>query len=186
MSSHHFVKEDQEPALLIIDPDAIPFEKIQELLEWSPLVIVAQRAMEKVLGWGIKIDVVLTSHHDEAFRQVVMDQSPIQVLTSRPAENDLNAICKFLTDRKQNNLNVITADAQEYFAATALISEINVVLFDSTARWLFILNGSYSKWFPAETPIQTFINGNLEKTDVRKAGVFKIERKESFWVGESY
>lgn len=33
MSSHHIVRENQEPALLIADAHAISFEKIQELLE---------------------------------------------------------------------------------------------------------------------------------------------------------
>ena len=57
MSSHHFVKEDQEPALIIADASAVSFEKIQELLEWSPTVIVMESSLEMVLSWGIKMDV---------------------------------------------------------------------------------------------------------------------------------
>lgn len=55
MSSHHFVKENQEPALLILCTEAIPFEKLQEILEWSPTVITTEGCIEKVLGWGIKM-----------------------------------------------------------------------------------------------------------------------------------
>ena len=61
MSSHHFVKEGQEPALFILDN--IPFQYAESLLEWVPLVMVADRALENVLHWGIKIDVVLQDEY---------------------------------------------------------------------------------------------------------------------------
>lgn len=59
MSSHHTVLEDQEPALFIMDASAVPFAQIQDLLEWSPTVIVSEEALSEVLNWGIKIDVVI-------------------------------------------------------------------------------------------------------------------------------
>ena len=43
MSSHHFVKEGQEPALLIMD--ALSLALIEPLLEWAPQVIVCENAL---------------------------------------------------------------------------------------------------------------------------------------------
>ena len=187
MSSHHFVKEDQEPALLIIDPNAIPFEKVQELLEWSPLVMVSRSALEKVLEWGIKIDVLLNSGNKDFLAQIIIDQAPLQVITTSSAENEFDAACKFLMDRKQTNLNVIASQAQKYFTiATSLLNKVNTVLFDSNGRWYYVGNGSYSKWLSAKTTTQIFINGNFEKSIVTNTGVFKIERSSAFWVGEEY
>lgn len=187
MSSHHFVKEDQEPALLILDADAIPFEKVQELLEWSPLVIVSQTALEKVQDWGIKIDVLITSHDSDAFTKLSIDQAPIQILNLISIQNEFESACKFLMDRKQTNLNIVVSPAQNYFkVAASFLSTVNIVLFDNKGRWHFVGNGSYSKWLPAETVMHTFIDGILEKSIVKESGVFKIERSVAFWVGEEY
>lgn len=187
MSSHHFVKEDQEPALLIIDPEAIAFEKVQELLEWSPLVIVSQCALEVVQDWGIKIDVLYASHDSSILTQIAIDQAPLQIIHSIEGKNELTSICEFLIDRKQIHLHVIVNDAKAYFTRAASFSDkVNVVLFDGNTRWHFVANGLYSKWLPSETFLQTYINDNLEKSVAKKNGVFKIERKYSFWVGEPY
>ena len=77
MSSHHIVKENQEPALLILNTEAIPFEKLQELLEWSPTVIVTESSLEKAVGWGIKIDVVLAAaERIQSLTQTLQHQVP--------------------------------------------------------------------------------------------------------------
>ncbi len=66
MSSHHFVKEQQEPAVFILNPSGINFESVASLLEWSPTLLVDQESVDLVLSWGIKIDVVLaTSSYQE-------------------------------------------------------------------------------------------------------------------------
>ncbi|HYG16495.1 MAG TPA: thiamine diphosphokinase, partial [Bacteroidia bacterium] len=40
MSSHHFVKEKQEPALIIANGEACSRELLGQLLEWQPTVMV--------------------------------------------------------------------------------------------------------------------------------------------------
>ena len=59
MSSHHIVRDDQEPALIIANGAACSEELLGQLLEWSPLVIVLDSAIERVIKLGIKIDVLL-------------------------------------------------------------------------------------------------------------------------------
>ena len=59
MSSHHIVRDDQEPALIIANGLACNTELLGQLLEWSPLVIVLDAAIERVLDLGIKVDVLL-------------------------------------------------------------------------------------------------------------------------------
>ena len=187
MSSHHFVKEDQEPALLIVDPDAIPFERVQELLEWSPLVIVSPSALEKVQQWGIKIDVLVISNAENTVARLVADQTPIHILNSNGTETELDSVGNFLIGRKQINLNVIANEAQRYFTiASSFLNRVNIVLFDSTGRWHFVGNGKYSKWLPAQSILHTFINGSVKKCDVQETGIFEIKQNEPFWVGEEY
>src|SRR5687767_7172608 len=79
VSSHHFVKEGQEPALAILE--AYSLEAVEPLLEWAPLVIVAEAAIDEVVRWGIKIDVVVAK--EEKARQLfdqLSDQGPIKFL----------------------------------------------------------------------------------------------------------
>ena len=59
MSSHHIVRDDQEPALIIANGAECSNELLGQLLEWSPLVIVLDSAIERVLDLGIKVDVLL-------------------------------------------------------------------------------------------------------------------------------
>ena len=61
MSSHHFVKEQQEPAVFILDAEHIHLDRISGLLEWVPTILVSEKALDRVLSWGIKIDVILAS-----------------------------------------------------------------------------------------------------------------------------
>ena len=81
MSSHHFVKEGQEPALFILDN--IAFRYAESLLEWVPLVMVADSVLESVLQWGIKIDVVLQSKYSiEFIEDLIKDQGPVETISS--------------------------------------------------------------------------------------------------------
>lgn len=59
MSSLHVVRENQGPALVIADMQAVPFVFIQQVLEWSPLGIVPEAALLKVQAWGIKFDALI-------------------------------------------------------------------------------------------------------------------------------
>ena len=59
MSSHHIVRDDQEPALIIPNGASSSQELLGQLFEWSPLVIVLDSAIDRVLELGIKVDVLL-------------------------------------------------------------------------------------------------------------------------------
>ena len=59
MSSHHIVKEGQEPALIIANGESCSTELLGQLLEWSPFVVVLDGAINRVLDLGIKVDLSL-------------------------------------------------------------------------------------------------------------------------------
>ena len=59
MSSHHIVRDTQEPALIIANGEACSRELLDQLLEWNPVVMVLDGALPRVLELGIKIDIVL-------------------------------------------------------------------------------------------------------------------------------
>ena len=55
MSSHHVVKEKQEPGLLILDPGDFDNEYLGQLLEWSPTVLIADSLTAWAEALGIKV-----------------------------------------------------------------------------------------------------------------------------------
>lgn len=59
MSSHHIVRDDQEPALIIANGASCSFDLLGQLLEWSPIVVVLDNAIDRVLQLDIKVDVLL-------------------------------------------------------------------------------------------------------------------------------
>ncbi len=187
MSSHHVVKEDQEPALFIINPNAITFEKIQELLEWSPLVIVSHDACEAVLSWGIKIDAVLVPEKMVETFQITFEQDSVSIIRYHKNETQLSVVCRLLQSRKQSNLNVIVTEVATHFSiAKDLSKEINLVLLNEKTRWHYVSNGMWSKWLPPQTSITIFHQDKLETITTVQAGIFKLEKSQPFWLGEEF
>lgn len=56
MSSHHVIRENQEPAIVFLHPECVRYDIAAQLMEWSPLIIVAEQAFELIHSWNIKID----------------------------------------------------------------------------------------------------------------------------------
>jgi len=191
MSSHHFVKEDQEPALIIHDASSVPFAVIEELLEWSPTVIVSEKALAGVLLWRIKIDVVISLQENvKHYVDLLKDQAPVKIVSHQPGESPLTTALYFLIAGKYQAVNVTGVELNELqpFAAT-----LDVVAFVEHKRWSFARNGKFEKWLAQGSHIA--IKG--EEYTVSKIGVDENLRVISdglvtlsgdgpFWVGEDY
>src|ERR1700760_444564 len=99
MSSHHVVREKQEPALLVLSMDRFSDELLGQLLEWSPTVIATEIMAEKLHSEGIKIDWILTDGEPDF-------QSDAKLLTLS-GEYDVKAAMDFLTENKYPSVNVV-------------------------------------------------------------------------------
>ena len=82
MSSHHIVREKQEPALIIANGEACSEDLLGQLLEWSPFVLVLDGAIDRVLNRGIKIDVLFGDfdHLDIDLEDLKSSQFPIEII----------------------------------------------------------------------------------------------------------
>lgn len=136
MSSHHIVREKQEPALLIMDLAGFLPENLGQLLEWSPTVIVAADMYDHAESFGIKIDGVLTSNG--AF--FAQENSQIILSSANPLEDAL----KFLVTGQYPAVNIITNEfALKDYAL--YIDDINLVIFICGHR-IFPVRTGFSKW----------------------------------------
>ncbi|MBM3410725.1 MAG: thiamine diphosphokinase [Bacteroidetes bacterium] len=59
MSSHHFVRDRQEPTLLVANGDACSQDLLTSLLEWCPYILALDGAYDRLRALNIAVDAVL-------------------------------------------------------------------------------------------------------------------------------
>ncbi|UCS94766.1 thiamine pyrophosphokinase [Echinicola marina] len=200
MSSHHFVKEQQEPALLILDTQDYSFNQLSSLLEWVPTVLVAQEAIETVISWGIKIDVILASTEFQRENlHLLEEQYPVKFLTVK--NNDfLNEGLQYLIASKHSAVNIIGFEHLKVFDLEEKLDYLNIVIFDGPIRYFPVKEKSFKKWFP-ESALQIHAaEGSLvEMKSANETQLIKISHAtfvettegtvtfnsiKPFWIGE--
>lgn len=192
MSSHHIVREDQEPALLILYARAIPFEKVLELLEWMPTVIVQADQIETVLGWGIKVDVVLTPLADlEVWESKLADQAPIKFLPYNAGDDPLTIAFHFLTASKATAVNCLLEDKKQMMHIESC-DGLDVEVFVDNKLWRWIRSGHFEKWVPANTKLflmpeeskAVFPEFSAGEYLINNDGIVSFNSASPFWIGE--
>jgi len=161
MSSHHIVRDDQEPALIIANGAACSPELMGQLLEWSPLVIVLDSAISRVIELGIKVDVLLgdfdRDFNPEYYREL---QYPLEIVhTPDQNKTDLEKAFEYLVARKFPAANVIWATGRRADHTITNITgmvrfrdKLKIVMLDDNSK-IFLLPHRFEKWYPKATPI---------------------------------
>lgn len=182
MSSHHIIREDQEPALIIDDASLENLESIQQLLEWSPTVMLMERTLEQVLLWGIKIDIVVgVERHLEELKESLQDQFPVKILSCISETEVLATALQFLTDSKQKAVNIISTAALESFEE---FLSLDLAVIKNGKRWVFIRTGHFEKWLTATTEISIYPKAAHPEPVLTKDGIVIVHRDHSFWISE--
>ena len=181
MSSHHIVRENQEPALLIVDAHAVSFEVIQELLEWSPTVLVTEKALQEVMTWGIKIDVVIALDASiPKLTESLHDQFPLKLISCQGEVDAIATALYFLIAAKQKAVNIVSSERLENFEPFA---DLDVSVLQSGKRWSFIRSCIYQKWFPIGREVHVFPH-DQDTLKTTQDGTVVIRKENGFWVAE--
>ena len=140
MSSHHIVREKQEPALLVLGLNNFLPELLGQLLEWSPTVIATQQTAPLLHQGGIKIDWIIAA---KSYKPMQRDVKVMPAGTDTLAE----AALKYLVTNGYPAVNIITDDLQlkDYLFFT---DKINLVIFHNNCK-IYPVNSGFSKWKPA-------------------------------------
>jgi thiamine pyrophosphokinase len=169
MSSHHIVRDDQEPALIIANGASCSEELMGQLLEWSPIVIALDSAIDRVLDLNIKVDVLLgdfdRGFDPEYYRE---KQFPLEIIhTPNQDKTDLEKAFDYLIERKIPAVNVIWATGKRADHTITNITSIvqyrenlKIVLLDDHSK-IFLLPKRFEKWYTANTPISLIPIGNV-------------------------
>jgi thiamine pyrophosphokinase len=140
MSSHHIVREKQEPALLVLGLDTTSEEILGQLLEWSPTVITTPLTAEQINAFGIKVDFVIADAIEEGL------QSDVKLIPAEDAGPVHAALTKLIASGYAA-VNVIT-DVIDLTTFESFIDKINLVIFAGSKK-TYSINSGFSKWKPA-------------------------------------
>ena len=169
MSYHHIVRDDQEPALIIANGATCDDELLGQLLEWSPLVIVLDSAIERVVARNIKVDVLL-GDFDRGFNpeEFVKSQYPIEIIHAPDQDKtDLEKAFEYLIQRKIPAANVIWATGKRADHTMSNLTNmvryrdsLKVVIHDDHSK-IYLLPRNFQKWYPAGTIISLIPIGQV-------------------------
>jgi hypothetical protein len=193
MSSHHFVREGQEPALLVLE--ATSYSDAEGMLEWAPLVVVSEDALQDVLLWGIKIDVVICRPQNEGNLTLELaDQAPIRIFSAGLdlAESSL----LFLSGSGQNAVSVMVKELSDDLRTKIerFASKTQVTVRMPGQKCSFIPSGNYKKWYQSGAILE-FSDGampgklkavslSLSRFELTDDQWISIENSAPFWIAE--
>lgn len=140
MSSHHIIREKQEPALLILEIASFDEELFGQLLEWSPTVIVSEAVYEHVLSLGIKIDVLLKQS------ETVFETQEHVKICNVDGGNSIKSAMTFLTQEEYPSVNVIVKsfNAHDF---SGFVNSLDIVIFTADKK-IFPIKDGFKKWKP--------------------------------------
>jgi len=200
MSSHHIVKDQQEPAVFILQTEGILYEQVAPLLEWVPTIVVTEESLDQTLSWGIKIDVIVASEDfQQANLHLLEAQYPVKFKTSIAADF-LNDGLDYLLATEHFAVHLIGFPHQSALELEPKLNKINLTILDGDWKFFPVKAGKMKKWFAESTihihgqeglPIEiNNSNGELilpityaTMIEVPE-GTTEIKAPVIFWIGE--
>lgn len=170
MSSHHIVRDDQEPALIIANGESCSAELLGQLLEWSPIVVVLDSAITRVLELGIKVDVLLGDFDRNFNAEKYKDsQYPIEIVyTPNQNKTDLEKAFDYLIEQKIPAVNVVWATGRRADHTITNVTNIirykeklKIVILDDYSK-IFQVPKKFQKWYPAKTILSLIPIGSVD------------------------
>lgn len=155
MSSHHIIREAQEPALIIANGEACSQELLGQLLEWSPFIVVLDGAIDRVLSLGIKVDVLLGDFDREKNLDAVLEQQPDIIIEHTPNQDktDLEKAIEYLINRGHGAANIIWATGLRSDHSISNMTnmvryrhQIKLVMLDNYSLIIPLAN-HFEKWY---------------------------------------
>jgi len=140
MSSHHIVREKQEPALFIRNLGHFDEEYLGQLLEWSPTLIVSAGVYEKVVSLGLKVDVVAGPGDPVHFQE--------NTRTVSGRADELGAVLEDAVSKGYTAINIIDLQNSYLGALETYLKKINIVVYTPQEKAYAVRSG-FRVWKPA-------------------------------------
>lgn len=161
MSSHHIVREGQEPALIIANGESCSRTLTDQLLEWSPYIVVLDGAIHRVLDMGIRFDAVLgdfDSFSPDSLTGLIPQPAEV-VHTPDQDKADLEKAIEFLIEKNHKAVHIIWATGRRsdhYMNNIAILARykdrITPTMLDDYSR-IYPIEPGFKKHYPEGTGI---------------------------------
>lgn len=147
---------------------------VEQLLEWSPTVIVLDGALDRVFSYGIKVDVWL-GDFDHTHIQDFSDYPLVKIHTPDQDKTDLEKAFDYLIQEGYPAVNVVWASGKRLdhtvnnlHAMVMYANRLKIVFFDDYST-SFVLPNHFEKWYVAGTPLSIMPFG--EAFEVKSEGL---------------
>lgn len=189
MSSHHIVRDDQEPALIIANGEVCSSELLGQLLEWSPIVIVLDSAIERVLELGIKVDVLLGDFDRGLDVNYYKEkQYPLEIVYApNQDKTDLEKAFDYLIEKGHKAVNVIWATGKRADHTITNLTNIvayrnllKIVILDDHSK-VYLLPETFEKWYTANTILSLIPIGKV--SGITTQNLFYSLKNEDLTIG---
>lgn len=170
MSSHHIIRDNQEPAVFIADwPEGMSEDLLGQILEWSPTVIARDTCVEQLESRRIKVDVLI-----RPLNAPVQEprQADLEVISY--SEDYLSELFHYLKSARNFAVYLIGS-----FARTSLLPyahQFTIIWLHQTYKTVLVKH--YSKWLPEQTclTVNQELEGTLRNLAVIRRGVYRVEK----------
>jgi thiamine pyrophosphokinase len=174
MSSHHFVKEKQEPALYIHSEKFLNTELLGQLLEWCPFVIVDEHALYILNHEPIKIDLVIQQLlSDSEISEWTANQPNIKIIKLDETEDKLLSLLQYL--EKENHFAIsLLACSDEHFKIIQT-NNFNLDIIQYTEQYKgFFIDRTFKKWKEKDSEFEINVEEIETKNLIRCNSIWKV------------
>ncbi len=152
MSSHHIVRDQQEPALILAEVDTFPFDLLGQLLEWAPYTVCGDAALDQALKYEINLDVVFSDRLNVA--EQLAHFPGVEIV--RPNENWIEEAVLLLASKGHRAVNVIVGSGFSDITFMERMNEYLLCDFITPSSKQIYVAKEFSKWLTAGTVIKVF------------------------------
>ncbi|HCX21113.1 MAG: hypothetical protein CMB80_20045 [Flammeovirgaceae bacterium] len=157
MSSHHIVRDEQEPALILHKIGKFPTTVLHSLLEWSPTVLSCETSIERFTSLGHKLDVVLIGFQNfTKWQEFLSDQHPIKIIATH-GDDFLMTGLTLLQKDNHRAINIVT-DEESVQEVLVFLSKwihlLDLVIYTESKRYLLVKDSVFKKWLPVNSAIE--------------------------------
>ena len=165
MSSHHIIRENQEPALVIMSQ--IDMTLLGELCEWSPRIYVHSGLLNWITETGIKVDVIFGEDSgDELVRDFMEFQKPLEFI-------HVEGLDKLLPLITNDTIHLVSSAEEN---GLALNANKNIVRYSDSYKE-YVASGFWKKWKNKGDYLEILNSTNPEITNLNRSETgFLVEK----------
>lgn len=164
MSSHHFVKEGQEPALIIGNGAECSYELLKQLMAWCPVVVALDGAYKRLVQLQLKPDVVIGDF--DSIGDYVEDPDVKYIKLEDQETTDLEKGINYLISNNFNDINIVWGTGKRLdhtlnnISILAMYPKVNIVIYDDHSK-AFLLPKHFEKYYEAGDKISLIPLGKV-------------------------